>query len=291
MVINLYDTVVKQPDYFRQLPCGKLLFTQYDSPQKTRITSAFSHQSFIAYVISGHRTYHQHESTYTLSPGNCVYCRKGGWLSEMNDGEVLRVMVLFIPDAYLQQFITEHKTQLPLRNPASSVWPSLFELGINDVSESHLQSMMTYLDQRLVPDESEVEATFRQFLFSLLTNSHNAAFLDYATALDATRKRTLQEIMDANFIYNLSLQEFSKLAQRSLAGFKREFKAVYNTSPGKWLIQKRLDYAQSLLKNSGKQVQDIAYESGFENSTHFSRVFKEKFGITPLHARRQASAN
>ncbi|WP_460913500.1 helix-turn-helix domain-containing protein [Spirosoma areae] len=32
---------------------------------------------------------------------------------------------------------------------------------------------------------------------------------------------------------------------------------------------------------------DIVFDSGFENGSHFSRVFKKKFGISPLHYRKQ----
>jgi transcriptional regulator GlxA family with amidase domain len=52
-------------------------------------------------------------------------------------------------------------------------------------------------------------------------------------------------------------------------------------------MQKRLDYASVLIGTSSKSIIDIAFESGFENNTHFSRVFKEKFGTSPLQYRKQ----
>lgn len=95
-------------------------------------------------------------------------------------------------------------------------------------------------------------------------------------------KPSLAEVMESNYTFHLSLREFSKISQRSLASFKREFTSIFNTTPGKWLTQKRLEHAQLLLETSQKNINEIADESGFENNTHFNKIFKEKFGISPL---------
>jgi AraC family transcriptional regulator, exoenzyme S synthesis regulatory protein ExsA len=70
------------------------------------------------------------------------------------------------------------------------------------------------------------------------------------------------------------------LSNRSLSAFKREFQKQFNTTPGKWLLEKRLNHAMNLLSNMAKTVGEAAFESGFENSSHFSRSFKERFGIS-----------
>jgi transcriptional regulator GlxA family with amidase domain len=91
--------------------------------------------------------------------------------------------------------------------------------------------------------------------------------------------------MEANFTFNLSIHEFARIAQRSEAAFKREFREYYKTSPGRWLIHKRLEYSRNLLTTSNKTVSEIAFVSGFENLSHFSRVFKNKYQLSPLQYR------
>ncbi len=93
--------------------------------------------------------------------------------------------------------------------------------------------------------------------------------------------------MEANYTFNLSLAEFARIAHRSLASFKRDFKESFDTTPGKWLTEKRLEYAKLMLNTSKKRINEIAGESGFENVTHFSRVFKDRFGLSPLNYRKQ----
>ena len=91
--------------------------------------------------------------------------------------------------------------------------------------------------------------------------------------------------MQNNFAFNLTLQEYAKLACKSVPTFKREFKKIFNDSPAKWVLKKRLTLATELLGNTSQTVAEIGYECGFENQTHFSRVFKEKMGASPLQFR------
>ncbi|QCX38596.1 alpha/beta fold hydrolase [Aureibaculum algae] len=88
-------------------------------------------------------------------------------------------------------------------------------------------------------------------------------------------------VMSENFLYNLKVEEFAKLCGRSLSAFKRDFKNTFNTTPFRWLKAKRLEYAKTLLLESDLNVNQICYESGFKNNSHFIQSFKEKFKFTP----------
>jgi AraC-like DNA-binding protein len=57
-------------------------------------------------------------------------------------------------------------------------------------------------------------------------------------------------------------------------------------TPGKWLMKKRLDYSANLLLSGDLSVSQVAYESGFEDLSHFSRAFKEKMGMNPTEFRK-----
>lgn len=54
-----------------------------------------------------------------------------------------------------------------------------------------------------------------------------------------------------------------------------------NTTPAKWIREKRLSKARQMLQSSQMSVADVAYSLGFENPTHFSRIFKQQYGISP----------
>jgi AraC-like DNA-binding protein len=95
----------------------------------------------------------------------------------------------------------------------------------------------------------------------------------------------MEEVMHNNFTFNLAMEDYAKLTCRSIPTFKREFKKLFRDSPAKWIMKKRLELAAGLLKNTKLRIREICFECGFENPTHFSRVFKEKMGISPLRFR------
>jgi len=82
-------------------------------------------------------------------------------------------------------------------------------------------------------------------------------------------------------MFNLTVEQFARMTNRSISAFKKEFYQYYHTTPGRWLVQKRLELAKSILDAGNKSISEVAFNSGFENLSHFSRVFKEKYGAAP----------
>jgi AraC-like DNA-binding protein len=59
------------------------------------------------------------------------------------------------------------------------------------------------------------------------------------------------------------------------------------TTVTRYVLQKRLAKAHGFLKQSGRyrlQIQEVAYLCGFESPSHFSRTFKQHFGVSPRDA-------
>ena len=85
-----------------------------------------------------------------------------------------------------------------------------------------------------------------------------------------------------NFHSDLTLEEYANLSGRSLSTFKRDFKKHFDETPRKWINNRRLEYAKTLLENSPLNINEICYESGFKNTSHFNTAFKEKYKLPPL---------
>lgn len=93
-------------------------------------------------------------------------------------------------------------------------------------------------------------------------------------------KIDLEKFMLSNFHYNVPVEKFAQLTGRSLAGFKRDFKKTFGTSPRQWLTERRLTEARHLIEKK-KKPSAIYLDLGFESLSHFSNSFKKKFGKTP----------
>jgi AraC-like DNA-binding protein len=89
------------------------------------------------------------------------------------------------------------------------------------------------------------------------------------------------DYLNANYMYDLTIEDMACFTGRSLAAFKRDFTKISDLPPQKWLIEKRLKVAHDEIRNNNKQVSDVCFEVGFKNLSHFSTAFKKQFGYTP----------
>jgi AraC-like DNA-binding protein len=60
----------------------------------------------------------------------------------------------------------------------------------------------------------------------------------------------------------------------------RQFRAAYGTSPYRYSVMRRLDYARAELRR-GTPLADLALAAGFADQAHFTRMFRSGFGVTP----------
>ncbi|OOV16753.1 AraC family transcriptional regulator [Flavobacterium sp. LM5] len=107
-----------------------------------------------------------------------------------------------------------------------------------------------------------------EFLYSLLEKSS-----------DITQK--FIKTIEANCFKKMAIKELAFLCSMSVSTFKREFEKQYAESPIKWFLNKRLEYAQHLLKEEQKKSSEIYLEVGYESLSSFIQAYKLKFGITP----------
>ncbi|WP_372776348.1 helix-turn-helix domain-containing protein [Mangrovibacterium sp.] len=90
-------------------------------------------------------------------------------------------------------------------------------------------------------------------------------------------KIDLESYMLENFKFNIPLSEMARLTGRSLSTFKRDFKKKFDTTPQRWLTAKRLEEAYYLITKKQMRPSDIYYDLGFENFSHFSKVYNEAY--------------
>lgn len=83
-----------------------------------------------------------------------------------------------------------------------------------------------------------------------------------------------------------SVMSLAKEAGMSRSAFAREFKAALDLTPMDYVSRVRLSLAHRLLLTSGIRVESIAATVGFSSRSHFSRLFRERFGTDPSSLRR-----
>ncbi len=291
-MVNFIESVLKYPEYSRQFNCGESLITVFNCPlearlMKNRFQDLWTQNNYIFYVIDGRKVWHTAHGSYDLKKGSCVFIQKGASIIEQFFDIGFCLVLFFIPDQFICDTLKARSVPI---GKVNKNYGTVIQLNTSETLETFFLSMSSYFASTKEPDRGLLELKFRELILTLADDQHNAELLSYFCSLmNEPQSVSLQRIMEDNYCFNLTLEQYAELCNRSLSAFKRDFQKVMNTTPGKWLLEKRLNHAHRLLLNKDKNVNEVAFESGFENASHFTRSFKARYNETPSFARKKLS--
>ncbi|BCN25463.1 AraC family transcriptional regulator [Vibrio alfacsensis] len=96
---------------------------------------------------------------------------------------------------------------------------------------------------------------------------------------------TLKDYLMANLDQAVRLDSLSDLCQLSPTQFQRHFKAQTGMTPYAWFARLRLEQGMKLLQ-AGQCGTDVAHQIGFYDQAHFSKAFKQTYGVSPSQVTR-----
>lgn len=149
----------------------------------------------------------------------------------------------------------------------------------NALFKNYINSLTPYLNGTVDISKALTSLKVKEAIMILLET--NPALKDILFDFSEPGKIDLEAYMNANYKFNVDLNRFAYLTGRSLASFKRDFEKIFNSSPNRWLQQKRLNDAYYLIKEKGLKSSDVYLEVGFKDFSHFSFAFKKAYGIAP----------
>ncbi|MFY8105456.1 MAG: helix-turn-helix transcriptional regulator, partial [Elstera sp.] len=84
--------------------------------------------------------------------------------------------------------------------------------------------------------------------------------------------------------------DLAKLCRLSTNYFCQAFRNTFGRSPHAYLIWRRLERVQQILRTTDRSLSDVALECGFSDQPHLTRLFRQNFGVTPGEWRRRLHA-
>ena len=241
-----------------------------------------NHSHVLVYVYSGEMVIDEKGKITRLHKGDCAFVRKDfsvQMTKQAWNGEQFKAIFLMFTTKFLCSFYNKlDKNTLPKEAKRTKV--SLCKLPSNrpDIV-SLFESMTPYFNSDLQPTEELLQLKMTEGIYVLLNTDKNL----YASIFDFTDpwKIDILDFMENNYMNDLSMEELANYTGRSLSTFKRDFKKYSTLSPREWLTHRRLEVAHELIRNGGRKVSEICFEVGFKNLSHFSKVYKETYGVPP----------
>lgn len=242
--------------------------------------SMFLEDHLLLFVLSGTYTVYHGNESYTVHKNEMVLLQKSIVIQYQKSGEPdsedkLDYMLFFLKEELLKEFIK--MSNIKFVQPKVPV-----PISVKPVSEcmiKYLESLKPYFRRLDKVEDNLIKIKLLELLFDLAYEDDN--IMDQLMQLKQQVHSDITKVVEENVMNPVSINDLAYLSGRSLSSFKRDFQAIYNIPPSKWIKERRLQKAKELLTNTSMSVTDICFTIGFENTTHFSRIFKENFGYSP----------
>ena len=130
---------------------------------------------------------------------------------------------------------------------------------------------------------NEYYKTKNESILSALSYSFYISFFEsqQENIMASLDKTTLY--IEKNFNKKLTLDELAQINKTSVSKLCHDFKAKYGYTVFQHILSLRLRYAYNLLNSvSDIKTKDVASACGFEDVSYFCRLYKRKYGTTPL---------
>ena len=287
-MVNLYSAI-KESCLFKKIEINELLFVEYTCMQEENKFGIWSHNNYFAFISSGKKMWKSIYHSYEVDEGDIIFVKKGANITHQFFDDEFCAIFVFIPDDFIKSFLKKNSALLNTSPKNFSGQDTVLRVESDELLDIYHYSIQSYLAMSQKPNQQLLLLKFEELLLSLFSNKKHKELTDYFISLCQNQEHQMSMVMENNFSYNLKLENYAQLCHMSLSTFKKCFKQYYNTTPAVWLKKKSIQLALQPVLTTDLSINQIAFECGFEDTSHFIRIFKEKYALTPLQYRQKFS--
>nr|WP_295929314.1 response regulator transcription factor [uncultured Dyadobacter sp.] len=266
---------------FESLKIQDMTFVAYRNEVYPSKYDVFFEEHAVIVVLEGEKKFTSPTQEVHVEKGDILFIQRGFYLMSESIHEAYKSLVFFFDEKLLKEFVGLHPELFDAQQDVGLVEYPILLLKSDDNFEKFIQSVFPYFRSRTELKNHFLRLKFQELLLHLMELDNSSQLRGILYSLYKGEKVDLSFLMNSYYLKPLTLNELARLSGRSLSAFKRDFQDEFNTSPALWLKNKRLDYADFLLRNSTKNVSEISTEIGYESVSHFIKTYKEKYGTTP----------
>ena len=222
-------------------------------------------------VVGGHALVYLQDKVLELVPGHIYYIPAFSIFDAHCDQILDHYWIHFNVDATSEKYLALRPPRYEAEAGPSdeAIFRMLTDIGRRKEGEKCLSDVVAeeglakYLFSRFLPEEEDASS-------------------------DAVRFVPVLQYIDENFGGKITNADLSEIMYLTPTYFSNLFTRQFGVSPQKYILQKRLNFAATMLFESGKSIKEIAFACGFESETYFNRQFHKVMGMSPGSYRKLA---
>lgn len=197
------------------------------------------------------------------------------------------------PNNTIQVFLSPYLLQRvadEIYGPRAGCWQLRDCVRVRDDEVFHLVEALAREAESKEPGSTIMIRTLAQQLAVRLIR-HHADLVPEAEpghqVFGSNQRRQILEFIASHLNQTISVTALARRENLSIDRFTRLFRTTFDCSPQEQVRRMRLQRVHELMKDPSLSLAEIAYETGFTDQSHLTRVFKHQYGEPPGIWRRQ----
>jgi AraC-like DNA-binding protein len=249
----------------------------------------FLENHLLLLVIHGTYKVRYNNEQYVINKNEFVLIKKAVSIEYEKSGassdcSQLEYMMFFLKDEFLNEFLNEFEQKIKAQISIDSELEPVSVFKADSRLLGFIESIKPFFAEKDPVDENLVKLKIFELLYDIGNINHTLLY--QLLQLSSVTPQNLSYVLENNYMNPVSLKDLAYLSGRSLSSFKRDFNNIYKIPPSEWIREKRLTRAKELLATTEMSVTDVCFATGFANVSHFSRLFKERYGYSPSYHRK-----
>ncbi len=268
----------EQPLFYK----GRPVFGRLRTPYFDRIPKEyFKDESCFIFLDEGNMNVRTQQDLIGLNADNAILGKCMNYFFETTAANRREGGMIQMTAVLLFPAIVEELFEFNITDSSYTLNYNVKQVVVNKLLKNFRDSLDILFDNPELADDEMIRNKLKEFVLIVSKSENAPSHLDFLSALFKPANVEFKSTIKQNLYSNLSIDELARLCHLSTSSFKRKFAEVFNESPKKYIVRKKLERAAKLLRSTELRISEIAYDCGFDTISTFNRSFRAQYGNSP----------
>ncbi len=251
-----------------------------------RYGTIFQNEACFIFIKDGESTLNSPTEKMNIYVSESVLLKCGSYFADLIQKSENQNCEIFVIHLHRDILLDLYKDEIPNFIKPSGKKYFAQKIHRHDIIIHFIESLDFYFQNPTLVNDDLVKLKIKELILLLLQTDNAENIISLFSHLFTPRQVSFKEVIQAHLFSKITIPELAVLSGRSLSAFKRDFEIYFKDSPASYIKEQKLLKANDLLVSTDFSVSEVCYEVGFSDTSHFTKLFKKKYNLTPTEYRR-----
>lgn len=252
-----------------------------------RYGAIFQNEACFLFIKDGESILNTSTENLNIYVSESVLLKCGSYFADLiqkSENQICEIFAIHLHKDILKEL---YKDEVPSFIKSNGKKSFAQKIERQDIIIHFIESLEFYFHNPTLVNDELLKLKIKELILLLLQTNNAENIISLFSHLFTPRQANFKEMIQTHLFSNITIPELAVLSGRSLSAFKRDFESYFKDTPANFIKEQKLLKANELLLTTDFSVSEICYEVGFSDTSHFTKLFKLKYNLTPSEFKRR----